>query len=224
MHQFKVLTIGDSGVGKSSIIHRFANDDFSDSSLPTVGIDYKIKALQVPNRAPDSGSHSVKLSLWDTAGQERFRTITKSYFRGSHGMLLVYDVTDRTSFANCQEWIRCVEESEGQDCIVFLVANKVDHPGKHQVTEDEGVALADEFGVQFFKTSAKRDVGITPLFCELTKQMEIKQELQAAKRRLSTGSASAKSSSSSAAAARVALRPKPQQLLADGAANKSSCC
>ncbi|KAH9260672.1 hypothetical protein BASA81_001139 [Batrachochytrium salamandrivorans] len=216
-NQFKVLTIGDSGVGKSSIIHRFANDDFSDSSLPTVGIDYKIKALQVPNRSPDSGSHSVKLSLWDTAGQERFRTITKSYFRGSHGMLLVYDVTDRTSFANCQEWIRCVEESEGQDCIVFLVANKMDHPGKHEVTDDEGVALADDFGVQFFKTSAKRDVGITQLFCELTKQMEIKQELLA-KRRLSTGSASAKSSSSTP----VVLRPKQQ--LTDAGTNKTACC
>ena len=95
---FKVLLIGNSGVGKSSLLVRFADDLFTDNFMPTIGVDFKIKTLMVDNK-------SAKLQIWDTAGQERFRTITSSYFKGAHGVLVTYDITDRESFSAVQKWM-----------------------------------------------------------------------------------------------------------------------
>ena len=96
--QVKLLMIGDSGVGKTCLLLRYANDSFSPTFITTIGIDFKIKTVPIDN-------HVVKLQIWDTAGQERFRTITTSYFRGAQGILLVYDVTDRGSFENVSNWM-----------------------------------------------------------------------------------------------------------------------
>lgn len=107
MHQtdydyvFKILLIGDSAVGKSSLLLRFAEDIFTDSFLPTIGVDFKIRTIQA------AGS-KVKLQMWDTAGQERFKSILTSYYKGTHGVLLVYDITDRRSFVDVQNWINDV--------------------------------------------------------------------------------------------------------------------
>lgn len=107
MHQtdydyvFKILLIGDSAVGKSSLLLRFAEDIFSDSFLPTIGVDFKIRTIEA------AGS-KVKLQMWDTAGQERFKSILTSYYKGTHGVLLVYDITDRKSFIDVQNWINDV--------------------------------------------------------------------------------------------------------------------
>jgi len=101
--QIKLLMIGDSGVGKTCLLLRYANDSFSPTFITTIGIDFKIKTIEL-------GGKVVKLQIWDTAGQERFRTITTSYFRGAQGILLVYDVTDRGSFENIKNWVGQIQQ------------------------------------------------------------------------------------------------------------------
>jgi len=99
----KLLMIGDSGVGKSCLLLRFSDDSFTTSFITTIGIDFKIKAVEIDGKR-------VKLQIWDTAGQERFRTITTAYYRGAMGILLVYDITDEQSFLNIRNWIRNIEQ------------------------------------------------------------------------------------------------------------------
>jgi Ras-related protein Rab-8A len=163
--------IGDSGVGKSSLLHRYANDSFSPNFLPTIGIDYKIKLLTIEDKM---GKRNFRLSLWDTAGQERFRNITKQYFRGAHGMVLVYDSTDRASFDNVHHWISQIEQADlgsHSGVIVTLVANKCDQLNQ-AVEDEEGQALADEKGIRFFKTSAKNNINVSELFLTLVLDIE----------------------------------------------------
>ncbi|CAN6475937.1 unnamed protein product [Victoria cruziana] len=117
---FKLLLIGDSGVGKSSLLLSFTSDTFEDLS-PTIGVDFKVKMVTV-------GGKRLKLAIWDTAGQERFRTLTSSYYRGAQGVIMVYDVTRRETFKNLSEvWAKEIDlYSTNQDCIKMLVGNKVD--------------------------------------------------------------------------------------------------
>ncbi|WBY58514.1 ras-related protein Rab-1B [Plasmodium yoelii yoelii] len=100
---FKILLIGDSGVGKSCLLLRFADDTYTDSYISTIGVDFKIKTIEIDDKI-------IKLQIWDTAGQERFRTITSSYYRGAQGIIIVYDVTDRDSFNNVKNWIIEIEK------------------------------------------------------------------------------------------------------------------
>jgi len=156
--QIKLLMIGDSGVGKTCLLLRYANDSFSPTFITTIGIDFKIKTVCLDNTV-------VKLQIWDTAGQERFRTITTSYFRGAQGILLVYDVCDRGSFENITNWIGQIEQHADINVTKVLIGNKCDaDPGKIQVTEAEGQALADQYGIKFFLTSAKNDLRVTEAF------------------------------------------------------------
>ena len=108
----KLLLIGDSGVGKSCLLLRYSDDKFTTSFITTIGIDFKIKTIHLDQK-------KVKMQIWDTAGQERFRTITAAYYRGAHGVLLVYDVTDETSFENVRNWMRNIEAhaSEAAKCV-----------------------------------------------------------------------------------------------------------
>jgi len=156
--QIKLLMIGDSGVGKTCLLLRYANDSFSPTFITTIGIDFKIKTVCLDNTV-------VKLQIWDTAGQERFRTITTSYFRGAQGILLVYDVCDRGSFENISNWIGQIEQHADINVTKVLIGNKCDaDPSKIQVTEAEGQALADQYGIKFFLTSAKNDLRVTEAF------------------------------------------------------------
>jgi len=159
-HQFKLLLIGDSGVGKSSLLLRFTDDLFEELS-PTIGVDFKVKVLTVNRK-------KVKLTIWDTAGQERFRTLTASYYRGAHGIILVYDVSRRETFDNLKEiWLREVEMYSGGGSVVkMLVANKVDMETRG-VSKEEGQELARSLGTIFFECSAKTKVGVQNAFEEL---------------------------------------------------------
>ncbi|KAL9256666.1 Ras-related protein [Drosera capensis] len=125
---FKLLMIGDSGVGKSSLLLSFTSDIFEDLS-PTIGVDFKVKYVNV-------GGKKLKLAIWDTAGQERFRTLTSSYYRGAQGIIMVYDVTRRETFTNLREiWAREIDlYSTNQDCIKMLVGNKVDKEASSYVS------------------------------------------------------------------------------------------
>ncbi|XP_057475781.1 ras-related protein RABC2a-like isoform X1 [Actinidia eriantha] len=167
-YSFKILLIGDSGVGKSSLLLSFISNSSAELQdlSPTIGVDFKIKVLAV-------GAKRLKLTIWDTAGQERFGTLISSYYRGTHGIILVYDVTRRETFTNLLEtWAKEVElYSTNQDCIKILVANKVDRDGERAVSVEEGMALAEEHKCLFFECSAKTREKVQQCFKELTVKM-----------------------------------------------------
>lgn len=153
-HVFRILMIGDAGVGKSCLLLRYADDKFSCSTPPTLGVDFRVRKINVDSKV-------VKLQLWDTAGHERFRTITCSYFRGAHGIILVYDVTNPESFANVKrQWLHEIERHAAPNVSMILVGNKSDLASKRVVSAEEGHALADTLGMPFVETSAKTASGV----------------------------------------------------------------
>ncbi|KAI4374282.1 hypothetical protein MLD38_012293 [Melastoma candidum] len=156
---FKVLLIGDSGVGKSSLLLSFTSADPVTQLPPTIGVDFKIKHVTVRGKR-------IKLTIWDTAGQERFRTLTSSYYRNSQGIILVYDVTRRETFVNISDlWAKEVElYSTNLDCVKMLVGNKVDEESRRSVTKDEGAALAEAFGCLFMECSARTRENVEECF------------------------------------------------------------
>lgn len=165
--QIKLLMIGDSGVGKTCLLLRYANDSFSPTFITTIGIDFKIKTIELDDKV-------IKLQIWDTAGQERFRTITTSYFRGAQGILLVYDVTDRGSFENIQNWVGQIQNHAENFISKVLIGNKCDvDESQRQVSEEEGRKLAEEFNIEhFFEASAKQDINVKGAFEAVAKQVK----------------------------------------------------
>ncbi|XP_072986749.1 ras-related protein RABE1c-like [Typha latifolia] len=165
----KLLLIGDSGVGKSCLLLRFSDDTFTTSFITTIGIDFKIRTVDLDGKR-------VKLQIWDTAGQERFRTITTAYYRGAMGILLVYDVTDESSFNNIRNWIRNIEQHASDNVNKILVGNKADmDESKRAVPTSRGQMLADEYGIKFFETSAKTNLNVEQVFFTIAR--DIKQRL-----------------------------------------------
>jgi len=160
--QIKLLMIGDSGVGKTCLLLRYANDSFSPTFITTIGIDFKIKNVEIDGK-------TIKLQIWDTAGQERFRTITTSYFRGAQGILLVYDVTDRQSFNSIHNWVSQLNSNADPNISRVLIGNKCDVPESERVVSvEEGKELAAQFGIEnFFECSAKQDLNVTAAFTKV---------------------------------------------------------
>ncbi|XP_062617273.1 ras-related protein Rab-35-like [Saccostrea cucullata] len=160
-HLFKLLIIGDSGVGKSSLLLRFSDNTFSGTYITTIGVDFKIRTVDV-------NGEKVKLQIWDTAGQERFRTITSTYYRGTHGVIVVYDVTSGESFANVKRWLHEID----QNCDVvnrILVGNKDDDSDRKVVLTQDAQRFADQMGIQLFETSAKENKNVEEMFLAITK-------------------------------------------------------
>lgn len=162
----KILLIGDSGVGKSCLLVRFVEDKFNPSFITTIGIDFKIKTVDINGK-------KVKLQLWDTAGQERFRTITTAYYRGAMGIILVYDVTDERTFKNIKTWFNTVSEHANDDAQLLLVGNKSDMDTR-VVTTEQGETLAKELGIPFVESSAKEDSNVDEIFFTLAKLIQEK--------------------------------------------------
>lgn len=154
---FKIIIIGDSGIGKSSILFRFSDDTYNENYISTIGVDFKIKTIFINGKI-------IKLQIWDTAGQERFRTITTSYYRGSHMIFLCYDITDRQTFYNVEEWIKEIKKYANHNVKVILCGTKSDLKIMRQVSYEEGKTLADKYNFSFYETSAKNNVGVTELF------------------------------------------------------------
>ncbi|XP_036096272.1 ras-related protein Rab-8A isoform X2 [Molossus molossus] len=128
---FKLLLIGDSGVGKTCVLFRFSEDAFNSTFISTIGIDFKIRTIELDGKR-------IKLQIWDTAGQERFRTITTAYYRGAMGIMLVYDITNEKSFDNIRNWIRNIEEHASADVEKMILGNKCDVNDKRQVSKERG--------------------------------------------------------------------------------------
>lgn len=164
-YSFKVLLIGDSGVGKSSLLLSFISNcqQFPRDLSPTIGVDFKIKLLTTAGKR-------LKLTIWDTAGQERFGSLISSYYRGAHAIILVYDVTRRETFTSLSKtWVKELERCcTNPDCVKILVGNKVDRENERAVTMEEGMALAQEHKCLFFECSAKTQANVKQCFKELT--------------------------------------------------------
>ncbi|KAJ2256158.1 GTP-binding protein [Coemansia sp. RSA 454] len=171
----KLLLIGDSGkfqpgvlcrrVGKSCLLLRFSDDQFTPSFITTIGIDFKIRTIELDGKR-------IKLQIWDTAGQERFRTITTAYYRGAMGILLVYDVTDERSFNNIENWYMNVEQHASEGVNKILIGNKCDIEERRVVSRDMGQALANKFNIQFKETSAKSNINVEEAFLELASDIK----------------------------------------------------
>jgi len=156
----KLLLVGDSGVGKSCLLLRFVDDKFNPSFITTIGIDFKIKTIDINGKR-------IKLQVWDTAGQERFRTITTAYYRGAMGIIIVYDVCDENSFESVKKWYQTVNQHAKDDAQLFLVGNKCDDEESRQVSSKQGELLAQELGIPFMEASAKSSVNVSEVFYKL---------------------------------------------------------
>jgi len=163
-HLFKILLVGDSGVGKSSLLLRFTDDMFQETFISTIGVDFKIRNVNIDGK-------TIKMQIWDTAGQERFRTITSSYYRGAHGIIVVYDITDSVSFNNGQLWLNEIEKYACGNVTKLLVGNKADMNDKRVITTEAGKAFADQQGMLFSEASAKAGQGVEAAFLALVRSI-----------------------------------------------------
>jgi len=161
---FKLLLIGDSGVGKSNLLLRYTDDPFSESHIATIGVDFKIRTVEL-------NGHRIKLQIWDTAGQERFRTIASSYYRNAHGFLVVYDVTNTESFTNVAMWMDEISRYCLQPVSKVLVGNKSDLIMKKVVDYHTAKEYADSIGIPLIETSAKSTANIDEMFDTLVEDI-----------------------------------------------------
>ena len=157
---YKVIIVGDTAVGKSNILSRYVKDEFSSNSKSTVGVELGIKFLKIKNT-------KTKIQIWDTAGQERYRAITSSYFKGSNGCFIVYDITNEASFNNIENWYEQIQKETSKDIPILLVGNKCDLEDERKVPIEKGKEKAQNLNCAFFETSALKKINIDKIFEEL---------------------------------------------------------
>ena len=163
----QLLIIGDSSVGKTSLISRYANGTFKEEYLATVGLDYYTKNEIIDNK-------TIQIKLWDTAGQERFKSLTQNYFRNAEGVLLVYDVTSTESFDNLKYWISSIKDNMKQQDMnipLIIIGNKIDMEDSREIIKENAEKFAGENNYKYFETSAKTGVGVDDAIRELVNQV-----------------------------------------------------
>ncbi|KAI9914889.1 hypothetical protein PsorP6_007908 [Peronosclerospora sorghi] len=176
-HLFKLVLIGDSGVGKSCLLLRFADDAFTESYITTIGVDFRFRTVKIDNK-------TVKLQIWDTAGQERFRTITSAYYRGADGIIMVYDVTSEVnhqimldilsvdeSFDHVNDWLNEVNRYASEGTCKLLVGNKSDVGENRAVSYETAKAFADSLSIPFLETSAKSAQNVEEAFLTMASEL-----------------------------------------------------
>lgn len=157
----RLLMLGDSGVGKTSMLRRFTESDFDSSHFSTIGVDFKMKTLEIDGV-------KVRVQIWDTAGQERYQSITKQYYSRAQGIVFVYDITNDSSFQHISKWASDVDELAPHKIQRILVGNKSDETLNRQVPFEQGVKLAESYGMDFFETSAPSNSNIYESFTCVT--------------------------------------------------------
>ena len=151
---FKILTLGESSVGKTCILRRYVEGQFFKNQISTIGIDFKSKNLKINN-------HEIRLKIWDTAGEERFRNITSQYYKGAEGIILVFDLTKKESFDKINDWIKQIKlNTQSDEIAIVLLGNKKDLVDMRVISFEEGKERAEAFGIKFFETSALDGSGI----------------------------------------------------------------
>ncbi|XP_050465959.1 ras-related protein Rab-37 isoform X2 [Cataglyphis hispanica] len=166
---FKVMLLGDSGVGKTCLLTRFRDGRFlSGNYITTVGIDFRNKVVTVDDTP-------IKLQIWDTAGQERFRSVTHAYYRDAHALLLLYDVTNKTSYDNIRAWLSEIREHANEDVVIMLLGNKSDCGTERVVKREDGERLAQEYKVPFMETSAKTGLNVELAFLAVARELKARK-------------------------------------------------
>jgi len=166
---FKFIIIGDAATGKSCLLHRFIDDKFRKESTHTIGVEFGSKIIEV-------GGHFVKLQIWDTAGQERFRSVTRSYYRGAAGTILVYDITSRESYNHVSSWLNDAKALANPDIAIVLVGNKIDLSSEREVSFLEASRFAQENELMFLETSALTGEGVSEVFLKCARTILSKIE------------------------------------------------
>ncbi|XP_042043386.1 ras-related protein RIC2 [Salvia splendens] len=161
---FKVVLIGDSGVGKSNLLSRFTRNEFSLESKSTIGVEFATRSLTVDGKV-------IKAQIWDTAGQERYRAITSAYYRGAVGALLVYDVTRHSTFESVERWLRELRDHTDPNVVVMLIGNKCDLRHLVAVSTDDGTSFAETESLYFMETSALDATNVENAFTEVLTQI-----------------------------------------------------
>ncbi|KAJ8618681.1 hypothetical protein MRB53_014867 [Persea americana] len=154
---FKVVLIGDSGVGKSNLLSRFTRNEFCLESKSTIGVEFATRTLQVEGK-------TIKAQIWDTAGQERYRAITSAYYRGALGALLVYDVTKPTTFENVSRWLKELRDHADSNIVIMLIGNKTDLKHLRAVATEDAQSYAEKEGLSFIETSALEAINVEKAF------------------------------------------------------------
>ena len=164
---FKVVLIGDSGVGKTNILSRYVRDEFSIETKSTVGVEFGSKIVK-------SNSINIKVQIWDTAGQERYKSITNAYYKGAKGAFVVYDISKKETFDNINKWIEELKNNGDSDVCILLIGNKCDLEDERQVTQDDALKKAEQFDIAFLETSALQAVNIEKAFNNMIEQISKK--------------------------------------------------
>ena len=168
----KLLLIGNAYVGKTLIVQKFIDNSFSKSTVSTIGVDLQSKIIDINGK-------KVKYLIWDTAGEDRMKTMTYSYYRGCHVILVVYDVTERKSFQNVTTWVECIDKFAKSNVLRILVGNKTDLEDKRVITTEEGKKLAEENGLKYYEISALKITGLHEMFEDIAKEyVEIYEQKQ----------------------------------------------
>lgn len=154
---FKVVLIGDSGVGKSNLLSRFTRNEFNLDSKSTIGVEFATRSIAVDTK-------TIKAQIWDTAGQERYRAITSAYYRGAVGALLVYDISKQQTYENVSRWLKELRDHADSNIVIMLVGNKSDLRHLRAVPTDDARQFAEENGLSFIETSALDSTGVEVSF------------------------------------------------------------
>ena len=168
MKSYKVLLLGNSCVGKTCILLRFSEDSYTDNYEVTIGLNYRIKTINIDN-------NPIKMQIWDTSGEEKFKAIAKNFYRGAHGVLLVYDICEKKGFLDVKSWIeQIIENTDNDNIVMILCGNKIDKEKERIISKQEGENLAKSYGIPFFECSAKNNININEMFTTMAQNIFMK--------------------------------------------------
>lgn len=170
--QFKLVLLGESAVGKSSIVHRFVKDSFDDFRESTIGAAFLTQTIQLDENT------TIKFEIWDTAGQERYKSLAPMYYRNANAAVVVYDITQEASLERAKSWIKELQRQANQDLVIALAGNKLDLESERKVAKETAQAYATEEGLLFFEVSAKTGQGVKEIFQSIAEKLPLESQIK----------------------------------------------